>query len=171
MSTVEATRSAEVMRLEDVGSDAMSALLGRFGLALDVVAPGASIPGSYWGECEAGLIGARLYARADTPVHSVLHESAHYVCMSAGRRASLERDAGGDDPEECAVCYLQVLLADALPGVGRERLLADMDIWGYSFRLGSASAWFGADAGDAREWLHEHGLIGADARPTWALRR
>jgi len=160
-----------VMRLRDLGADAVRALLDRFGLSLEAVPAGASIPGSFWGECEAGLIGDRLFARADTPVHSVLHESAHYVCMSTERRAALERDAGGDDLEECAVCYLQVLLADALPGAGRERLLADMDRWGYSFRLGSARAWFSADAEDARGWLVAHGLIGADAHPTWALRR
>ena len=40
------------------------------------------------------------------------------------------------------MCYLQILLADALHGVGRERLMQDMDEWGYSFRLGSTRAWF-----------------------------
>ena len=48
------------------------------------------------------------------------------------------RDAGGDDAEENAVCYLQILWADALPGFGRERMFLDMDAWGYTFRLGSA---------------------------------
>ena len=77
-----------VMRLRDLGADAVRALLDRFGLSLEAVPAGASIPGSFWGECEAGLIGDRLFARADTPVHSVLHESAHYVCMSTERRAA-----------------------------------------------------------------------------------
>jgi hypothetical protein len=45
------------------------------------------------------------------------------------------------------------VLADQLPGVGRDRLMADMDAWGYSFRLGSTRAWFEHDAGDAREFL------------------
>ncbi|NIS90685.1 MAG: hypothetical protein GTN98_11520, partial [Woeseiaceae bacterium] len=48
--------------------------------------------------------------RSDTPVHSLLHETCHIICMSRERRAELETDAGGDDLEEAAVCYLQVLL-------------------------------------------------------------
>ena len=36
---------------------------------------------------------------------------------------------------EAAVCYLQVVLADELAGVGCERLCADMDTWGYSLSL------------------------------------
>ena len=42
-----------------------------------------------------------------------------------------------------------------LPGVGRERLMKDMDAWGYSFRLGSTRLWFEQDAEDAKEWLAE----------------
>ena len=81
--------------------------------------------------------------------------------MDAARRAGLHTDAGGDDVEECAVCYLQILLADRLPGVGRARLMRDMDAWGYSFRLGSTAAWFEHDAEDARAWLRERGLPSA----------
>jgi hypothetical protein len=66
--------------------------------------------------------------------------------MNASRRASLLRDAGGDDAEESAVCYLQILLTDWLPGMGRARMLLDMDHWGYSFRLGSTRAWFENDS-------------------------
>jgi hypothetical protein len=150
---------------------AVDALLRRFvPLEPVAVADRAEIPGSFWGAPEAGLIGQRLYLRGDTPVHSALHEAAHFVCMDGGRRAALRGDAGGDHAEENAVCYLQVLLAGRLPGVGRARLLADMDAWGYSFRLGSAAAWFGGDAEDARQWLLGHGLIGADDAPTWRLR-
>ena len=87
------------------------------------MAPDEVIPGSYWGETEAGLRGDRLYARLDTPVHSVLHETGHYICMTPERRAGLDRDAGGDDLEESAVCYLQVLLAGELRGVGVERAI------------------------------------------------
>jgi hypothetical protein len=54
---------------------------------------------------------------------------------------------------------LQALLADALPGVGRARVLADMDAWGYTFRLGSAAAYVEHDADDAWAWLQAHGLI------------
>ncbi len=145
-------------------------LLDRYGLELTLVAPGEVIPGSFWGEREAGLLGAKLYARLDTPVHSVLHESAHFICMTPERRAGLDTDAGGDDAEENAVCYLQILLAASLPQVGRERMCRDMDAWGYSFRLGSAAAWFAEDAADAREWLIRRQLIDAKERLTYAVR-
>ena len=145
-------------------------VLDRYGLELQLVAPGEVIPGSYWGEREAGLIGRKIYARLDTPLHSVLHESAHFVCMTAERRAGLDTDAGGDDAEENAVCYLQIVLADALAGSGRERMCQDMDEWGYSFRLGSAATWFAEDAEDARAWLVGHGILDESGRPTYERR-
>ena len=111
-----------------------------------------------------------LRATQMVPVHSVLHEASHYVCMTPARRAGLDRDAGGDDLEESAVCYLQLLLADQLPGIGRARLLSDMDAWGYSFRLGSTRTWFEGDAADARQWLRDHGVIDDEDRPTGAVR-
>jgi hypothetical protein len=148
-----------VLLLNGVDRVAVALLLARYGLALELVAAGEAIPGSYWGDSEAGLRADSLYARLDTPLHSVLHEAGHYVCMSPERRAGLDRDAGGDDLEESAVCYLQVLFADELPHVGRERLFIDMDAWGYSFRLGSTRAWFEQDAEDAREWLRRRGVI------------
>jgi hypothetical protein len=145
-------------------------LLDRYGLELHLVAPEEVIPGSYWGEREAGLLGATIFARLDTPLHSVLHESAHFICMSPERRAGLDTDAGGDDAEESAVCYLQMVLAESLPNVGRERLSRDMDEWGYSFRLGSAAAWFAGDAEDAREWLIRSGLLDSHGAVTYACR-
>ncbi len=154
------------------GIDRMSLelLLDRYGLELRLVAPGEIIPGSYWGEREAGLIGAKLFARLDTPVHSVLHEGAHFICMTPERRAGLDTDAGGDDAEEGAVCYLQLVLAETLPNVGRERLCRDMDDWGYSFRLGSTAAWYAEDAEDARAWLIRHGLLDPRGHVTYACR-
>jgi hypothetical protein len=151
--------AAAVLRLSGTNRVALANLLSRYGLQLTLVAPEERIPGSYWGDSEAGLRGECLYARLDTPVHSVLHEAGHFVCMSPERRTGLDRDAGGDELEECAVCYLQVLLADELPGVGRQRLFADMDAWGYSFRLGSTRAWFEHDAAEARDWLRQHAII------------
>ena len=145
-------------------------LLDRYGLALQMVAPEEVIPGSYWGEREAGLIGAKIFARLDTPLHSVLHESAHFICMTPERRAGLDTDAGGDDAEESAVCYLQVVLAQTLPNVSRERMCRDMDAWGYSFRLGSAAAWFAEDAEDARDWLIRHGLLDLQGGITYDCR-
>jgi hypothetical protein len=116
------------------------------------------------------LIGARLYARLDTPLHSVLHEAAHAICMTPERRVGLHTDAGGDVEEETAVCYLQLLLAEGLPAVSRARLFRDMDEWGYSFRLGSTAAWFHDDAADARAWLVRHGILDAAGRVTYASR-
>ena len=140
-------------------------------LRVERIADGAGIPGSYWGDSEAGLIGDALFLRSDTPLHSALHEACHYICMDDGRRAVLHTDAGGDVPEENAVCYLQGLLADAVPGYDRNKLFADMDTWGYSFRLGCARAWFERDAADARDWLLTHGIIDQAQRPTGLLRR
>jgi hypothetical protein len=148
----------------------LARLLERYGMSLEKTPADATIPGSFWGDEEAGLVGNRLLARADTPLHSVLHEACHYVCMDAGRRAGLDTDAGGDYDEENGVCYLQILLADELPGLGRNRMMRDMDAWGYSFRLGSARAWFENDAGDAREWLTRHGLLDHAGRPSFKLR-
>jgi hypothetical protein len=159
-----------MLLLSSIDRIAVAVLLKRYGMELSLVAPDEVIPGSYWGDSEAGLRGDRLYARLDTPVHSILHEACHYICMTPERRAGLDKDAGGDDPEESAVCYLQVLLADELPGVGRSRLFADMDAWGYSFRLGKTRAWFEGDAGDARSWLREHGVIDGSDRPTGRAR-
>lgn len=165
-----ATARPEVLRLSSVDRVSVAMLLSRYGLDLALVAPNEIIPGSYWGESEAGLRENRLYARMDTPIHSVLHEACHYICMSPERRVGLDRDAGGDDPEENAVCYLQILLADEISGVGRQRLCADMDAWGYSFRLGSTRAWFEGDADDARIWLVGFGVVDQTNRPTGALR-
>jgi hypothetical protein len=155
-----AGQAPDVVTLAQLAPHALETLVGRFGLAIEP--PGAGeIPGSYWGAPEAGLIGNRLIARPDTPVHSALHEACHFICADPGRRAALHTDAGSDDLEECAVCYLQCLLAERLAGYSRERLFADMDAWGYSFRLGSARAWFEGDAGDARAWLAQRALLPA----------
>jgi hypothetical protein len=162
---------APVLATAAIDAAALEALLDRFGVERIAVDAGRPIPGSYWGAPEAGLERNRLYLRPDTPVHSLLHELAHYVCMSGERRRSLVRDAGGDDDEEAAACYLQVLLADALQGVGRARCFDDMDAWGYSFREGAARAWFAGDGEDARRWLLAHDLIDAASRPTWRLRQ
>lgn len=159
-----------VLRLGQADRDAVAELVRRYGLELRRVPDGTAIPGSFWGDEEAGLLGTRLLARDDTPLHSILHETCHYVCMDAARRRGLDTDAGGDYDEENAVCYLQILLADRVPGFGRARMMNDMDRWGYSFRLGSARNWFERDAGDARAWLRREGLIGPDQQATFRLR-
>ena len=160
----------DVLRLADVETAAVIVLLARFDLRLRTCEAGQPIPASYWGEPEAGIDGDCLYARGDTPLHSILHETSHYICMDAERRRTLHRDAGSDDAEENAVCYLQILLADEIESFGRERMLADMDRWGYSFRLGSSRAWFEQDAADALEWLRLQDLVDPRQRPRFRLR-
>jgi hypothetical protein len=159
-----------MLRMGGIGRLAVATLLDRYQLELRLHTMGAQIPGSYWGESEAGLIGRVLHARSDTPLHSVLHEAAHFICMTPERRTGLHTDAGGNDAEECAVCYLQLLLARELPQFGIARACEDMDEWGYSFRLGSTRAWFEQDAEDARLWLLNEGLINVDGSLSGALR-
>ena len=151
--------SNDVLRLADIGFDAPAYLLARHGLELALVKDGAPIPGSYWGEPEAGVIGSTVYASVDTPVHSLLHEACHLLVADPARRALIHTDASDSLEEEDATCYLQIVLADALPGFDRERAFADMDAWGYSFRLGCARAWFERDAEDARAFLQARGLL------------
>lgn len=149
--------------------DAVTQLLASYSIEPVAVAPGCTIPGSYWGESEAGLIGNRIYFRPDTPLHSVLHEACHFICMDDTRRSQLERDAGGDCDEENAVCYLQIVLAGPA-GSDPQQMCRDMDAWGYTFRLGSARAWFESDADDARRWLVTHRIIDDGGRPTGTCR-
>ena len=154
-----------VLRLAQYGYTLPAALLARYGLALIEIADGNPIPGSFWGDEEAGIIGHTVYARGDTPLHSLLHEAGHLIVLPPERRAQVHTDATDSVDEEDAVCYLQIVLADELPNVGRERLMADMDAWGYTFRLGSAQAWFENDADNARRWLHERGLLNSANKP------
>jgi hypothetical protein len=161
---------ADVARVGPRADPAIRALVARYGAELVECSPDETLPGSYWGDSEAGLRGSALLVRADTPIHSLLHELGHFVCMSPERRAGLDRDAGGDDAEECAVCYLQIVLADEIPGFGRAQMLRDMDAWGYTFRLGSSRAWFESDATDACIWLRHHGVLDDDGTPTFHAR-
>lgn len=165
MSEPSGNQAPDVVRWQAADQASVAALLGGFGLTL-VEAPAAEpIPGSFWGDDEAGLIDNRLYARVDTPLHSILHESCHYICMDDRRRATLHTDAGGDYEEENAVCYLQILLAGKINGYSAARCMLEMDRWGYSFRLGSARAWFERDADDARAALQARGLDPATGLP------
>ena len=161
MDSANVSPPGDVLRLNAIDLDPVRALLARYGLALECVADDAAIPGSYWGESEAGVIGHVVYVRGDTPVHSLLHEACHLIVAPGEKRATIHTDASDSQAEEDATCYLQIVLGDALPGVGSERIQADMDRWGYTFRLGSAQAWFERDAEDARAWLVERSLLPA----------
>ena len=150
---------SNVLRYADCNQHSVQSLLSKLGMQLQLVAGNEVIPGSFWGDEEAGLIQSSIYVRNDTPVHSILHEACHFVCMDTDRKQTLHTNAGGSQDEENAVCYLQILLSDQVEEFGRQRMLADMDAWGYSFRLGSAALWFKEDAEDAREWLHKKQLL------------
>ena len=160
-----------VLLYSEIKHDHLQSLLARYGLEIKLVNTSEAIPGSFWKAPEAGLIGDVLYISNDTPIHSALHESCHYICMDQQRRAKLHTDAGGTAIEESATCYLQILLSELIPEMGRERGFSDMDEWGYSFRLGSAQAWFEQDAEDAIEWLIQHKLINSEQQPSFLLRQ
>ncbi|TNF98859.1 MAG: hypothetical protein EP297_07035 [Gammaproteobacteria bacterium] len=160
---------ADVARCSDVNTASLSELFSRFNLVIEWIDGDQPIPGSHFGEPEAGLIDNRLYLRPDTPIHSALHESCHYICMGLDRRKNLHTDAGGGYDEENAVCYLSILLADFIEGFNRNIMMYDMDRWGYTFRLGSTRSWFEQDAEDALVWLLNHQVIDKTEKPTWKL--
>ena len=149
----------DVVRFRDLDTRRLIALLRAYGLVFQLVPEADAIPGSHWGDDEAGLIKETLYARVDTPVHSIMHESCHWILMDAERRRRLHTDAGGTQTEENAICYLQILLAQLLPDYSSCTMCRDMDRWGYSFRLGSARAWFESAAQDAIAFLLQRGHL------------
>lgn len=149
----------DVLRVRDLAPDVLKRFAAGVGVAVAEVEPQEPIPSTFWGEPEAGVAGTEVWVREDTPLHSLLHEVSHVLCARAAGREAFVRDAGGDDIEECAVCYLQVILANVLSPMTRSRMWADMDRWGYSFREGSARAWFFGDGCDGRDWLLDKGLI------------
>lgn len=148
-----------MLLVRDIDFSTIGGLLAGYDLRLEQVAANLPIPGSYWGEPEAGIIGNTIFARDDTPVHSLLHEAAHLLVMEPSRRTLVHTNATDSIAEEDACCYLQIVLADRLPNVGSARIMADMDAWGYTFRLGSAHAWFEQDAGETRAWLIARGFL------------
>ncbi len=145
--------SAKVSLVSELPKGSVESFLIPLKMAFVAIPLGKKIPGSFWGDSEAGLISNRLYARPDTPLHSVLHETCHFLCMDDQRKTKLHTNAGGDYDEENAVCYLQILLAATLQGYSSEQCMNDMDLWGYTFRLGSAKKWFVDDADEAKRWL------------------
>ncbi len=103
-----------VLCMQDIASHSVVDLLNRFGLAAEWLDQEADIKGSFWGAPEAGIIGTCVYFRPDTPVHSFLHEASHIICMNPENRGKHTGNAGSDDLEESAVCYLQILLCESL---------------------------------------------------------
>ncbi len=162
--------SCSVVLCSEIELQHLVDLLSKFGIRIVQVADGEPIPGSWFGNPEAGIISTTLYIRGDTPVHSALHESCHLICMDSTRRTSLHTNAGGDYDEENGVNYLEITLANYIPEYGSDQLMKDMDCWGYTFRLGSSRAWFEQDAEDTHQWLIDHLLIDQQGVPTWKLR-
>jgi hypothetical protein len=159
-----------MLTIADLPFLALEDLLSPYGIQINTIPNNEAIPGSFWGDSEAGIIQNQLYVQPITPVHSALHEACHYICLDSARRSQIDTDAGGDFDEENAVCYLQILLSAKLNGCSADTLMRNMDSWGYSFRLGSASAWFHSDAEDARQWLINELIIDQDNLPTGKLR-
>lgn len=162
--------SPEVARIGSGYFISLQTLLARYSINVIPVAANTEIPGSFWQEEEAGIIGNKLFVRDDTPLHSALHESCHIICMDSLRRNSLHTDAGGNDLEENCVCYLQILLSNHIERFSREKMFHDMDAWGYSFRFGSAKAWFENDCEEEIQQLKKWQLIDINKRPTFQLR-
>lgn len=157
--------------LKNIQTDSIRSLFVRYSLNLQHVPVNQDIPYTFWGSPEAGRYKATLFARDDTPIHSLLHEACHYICMPPEQRQSHNIDAGGSVLEENASCFLQILLSDYIDGYDKHIHLHDMNTWGYSFRLGSSARWFYADSDEARKWLIQYGLIDSYNQPTWQLRK
>jgi hypothetical protein len=95
----------------------------------------------------------------------MLHEACHLIVLPPSG-APGGTDATDSVAEEDATCYLQIVLADALPG-GPPAADGRHGCLGYTFRLGSTRAWFEHDAEDAKAWLRR----GRSAQPIEARPR
>ena len=111
-----ASAQDDVLRVAKIDWHSACCLLAAHGLTLEHVGDSDTIPGSYWGEPEAGVVASTVYARNDTPVHSLLHEACHLIVAAPERRAQIHTDASDSQAEEDATCYLQILLAEHLAG-------------------------------------------------------
>ena len=103
-------REPEVLRLRDVAGCDVVALLARYGLRFERVADGAPIPGSFWGESEAGLISSTVFARDDTPLHSLLHEACHLIVIPPEMSWRGDRKASGLVFDENVKCCMPLLV-------------------------------------------------------------
>ncbi|MDW3095430.1 MAG: hypothetical protein R8G33_07155 [Gammaproteobacteria bacterium] len=156
--------------LKNIQASTLRPLFDRYRLTLEEVGRDEDIPYSFWGTPEAGRLQSTLYARQDTPIHSLLHEACHFICMLPNQRSNNSYDAGGSAIEENACCFLQIILSDYILGFSKAIHMHDMNTWGYNFRLGSTARWFYVDSSDASEWLMRQNIIDHHKQPTWRLR-
>ena len=89
-----------MLLISDLSLNSIAALLGKFKLSVDLMPDDATINGSYWGEPEAGIVGNRVLVRRDTPVHSLLHETCHIVCMTPERRQRFKGDGNAEEIQD-----------------------------------------------------------------------
>ena len=71
----------EVTRIKDLSLALIGDHFAPHGLSVVLVSDDEPIPGSHWGDEEAGLIQNQLFIRSDTPVHSALHEGGHWLSL------------------------------------------------------------------------------------------
>src|SRR3546814_15170501 len=81
-----AKQDKEVLRLRDTSFVDVATLLARYDLHLERVADDAPIPGSYCGDCAAGLIGATVHSRDEPPVQSLLTAASLLGRVTCGER-------------------------------------------------------------------------------------
>ena len=97
---VERVTTNTVLLYEQIEAQPLAQLLERYGLEI-IVSNVETIPGSFWGDSEAGLVGKQVHIRPDTPIHSILHEACHYICMDSQRRSGLRAPWKGRVPVAC----------------------------------------------------------------------
>src|SRR5690625_8003398 len=91
-----------VLRLDELPPGAAENLLQRYGLNLQTVAEGQPIPGTFWGEPEAGIIGGTVAARPDTAGQSLPHEAGHPPARTPVRRPHIPTGPRRDQPNHHA---------------------------------------------------------------------
>ncbi len=62
-----------VLKLSEIDHIKLARLPARYNLELIVVDNEEKIPGSFWGDSEAGLVSNKLYARLDTNAEDALN--------------------------------------------------------------------------------------------------
>ena len=153
----------------------MAALLRPYGLAVRTVPSAGSIPGSYWGESEAGIRGTRLHIRADTPLHFSAFSPRHRMrnlprtpteTLELARRIALDQGARVEDVADPDDGRIRLIDAD---GIVRWRNLTEN--WRVRVRPDSvieALAGLGVIAGGCRRARGRRGpssTAGARATP------